>query len=144
MIQGVAVFPPNPTDMHVGKGPSPGPDSQRGLSPSFPTKPCRLCLKAIQLCHKYPRLILIPASNPLKRLKSLQVPRAACPKRALRMSLGLEKRNIIKQGKPFVQFLVMSFARDKWDKIAELTSCTRSIATKTLEDWTWMHGVGFL
>lgn len=46
------------------------------------------------------------------------------------MSLGLEKRNIIKQGKPFVQFLVMSFARDKWDKIAELMSCTRSTATK--------------
>lgn len=46
------------------------------------------------------------------------------------MSLGLEKRNVIKQGKSFVQFLVMSFARDKWDKIAELTSCTRSTATK--------------
>lgn len=49
----------------------PGPDSPSGLSPSFPSKPCRLCLKVIQLCHKYPRLILIPASNPLKRLKSL-------------------------------------------------------------------------
>lgn len=47
------------------------------------------------------------------------------------MSLGLvEKRNVIKQGKPFVQFLVMSFARDKWDKIAELASCTRRTDTR--------------
>lgn len=55
------------------------------------------------------------------------------------MSPGLQRRNINKQGKPFVQFLVMSFARDKWDKIAELTSCTTSTATKILGYWTWIH-----
>lgn len=62
------------------------------------------------------------------------------------MSLGLEKRNVIKQGKSFVQFLVMSFARDKWDKIVELTSCIRSTDThkKILGDWTRMHGIGFV
>lgn len=59
------------------------------------------------------------------------------------MSPGLQRRNIIQQGKPFVQFLVMSFARDKWDKRAELTSCTPSTATKILGYWTWIHRIGF-
>lgn len=60
------------------------------------------------------------------------------------MSPGLQRRSIIQQGKPFVQFGVMSFARDKWDEIAELTSCTTSTATKILGYWTGMHRMGLV